>query len=152
MLPAPLRLLTIADADAAARLHASGFADAWNPASIAALIASETVLALGAEEAGALIAFALFQSAASDSELLTIATAPAHRGAGHASRLIAAALPVLAAAGNTRLLLDVAEDNAPARHLYARLGFTLDGRRKAYYTAGRSVPVDALLMSRPISG
>lgn len=152
MLPAPLRLLTIADADAAALLHAAGFADAWSPASIAALIASENVLTLGAEEGGALIAFALFQSAASDSELLTIATAPAHRGAGHAHRLIIAALPLLAAAGNTRLLLEVAEDNAPARTLYARLAFTPDGRRKGYYTAGRSVPVDALLMSRPISG
>ncbi|HRK69739.1 MAG TPA: GNAT family N-acetyltransferase, partial [Hyphomonas sp.] len=121
MLPAPLRLLTIADADAAAQLHAAGFADAWSPASIAALIASQTVLALGVEEAGALIAFALFQSAAGDSELLTIATAPAHRSAGHACHLIEAALPLLAAAGNTRLLLEVAEDNAPARHLYARL-------------------------------
>ena len=150
MLPAPLRLLTIADADAAARLHAAGFADAWSPASIAALIASETVLALGAEESGVLIAFAMFQSVAGDSDLLTIATDPARRSAGHARRLIEAALPLLAAAGNTRLLLEVAEDNAPARHLYARLGFTLDGRRKGYYTAGRTEPVDALLMSRPL--
>lgn len=152
MLPPSLRLLTIADADAAARLHAAGFADAWSPASIAALIASETVLALGTEEGGALIAFAMFQSAAGDSDLLTIATDPALRGQGHARRLIEAALPLLAAAGTTRLLLDVAEDNAPARHLYARLGFTLNGRRKGYYTAGRAAPVDALLMSRPISG
>lgn len=150
MLPPSLRLLTIADADAAAQLHAAGFADAWSPASIAALIASENVLALGAEEAGTLIAFALFQSAAGDSELLTIATAPAHRGAGHAHRLITAALPLLAAAGNTRLLLEVAEDNTPARHLYSRLAFTLDGRRKGYYTAGRAAPVDALLMSRTL--
>lgn len=149
---AALRPLAATDADAAARLHASGFADAWSPASIAALIAADNVFSLGAEDSGALIAFALFQSGAGDSDLLTIATDPARRSAGHARRLIEAALPLLAAAGNARLLLEVAEDNAPARHLYETLGFTLDGRRKGYYTAGRPAPVDALLMSRPISG
>jgi lipid A disaccharide synthetase len=58
----------------------------------------------------------------------------------------------LAEEGTTRLLLDVAEDNTPARRLYVRLGFTEDGRRKGYYTAGRPAPVDALLMSRAIGG
>ena len=144
------RPLTPADAAAAAALHAQGFADPWSAASIADLIAQPTVLALGAEASGALIAFVLFQSAAGDSELLTIATDPARRGEGHARRLIKAGFTGLAEAGNTRVLLDVAEDNAPALHLYTSLGFRLDGRRKAYYTAGRSVPVDALLMSRTL--
>ncbi len=146
------RPLATPDAAAAAALHAQGFADGWSEASIASLIAEPNVLALGIDDAGTLIAFVLFQSAAGDAELLTIATDPARRGEGHARRLIESALPPLVAAGNTRLLLDVAEDNAPARHLYARLGFTLDGRRKAYYTAGRAAPVDALLMSRPLGG
>ena len=144
------RALTQADAAAAAVLHAQGFADPWREASIAALIAEPNVLALCIEDAGTLIAFVLFQSAAGDTELLTIATDPARRGEGHARRLIEAAFSPLAEAGNTRLLLDVAEDNAPARRLYDRLGFTLDGRRKGYYTAGRAAPVDALLMSRPL--
>ncbi|MFN4226082.1 MAG: GNAT family N-acetyltransferase [Hyphomonas sp.] len=147
-----LRLLTIEDAGAAARLHAASFADAWNEASIQALIAEANVLALGADDGGGLIAFVLFQSAAGDAELLTIATDPAYRRAGHAGRLIEAAIPLLAAAGNTRLLLEVAEDNMPARRLYARLAFVPDGRRKGYYTAGRTVPADALLMSRQITG
>ncbi|MCU0730063.1 MAG: GNAT family N-acetyltransferase [Hyphomonas sp.] len=146
------RLLAETDAPAAAALHAKGFADGWSAASIATLIAEPSVFALGIDDAGTLIAFVLFQSAAGDTELLTIATDPVRRGEGHARRLIEAALAPLAAAGNSRLLLDVAEDNAPARHLYARLGFTLDGRRKGYYTAGRAAPVDALLMSRPLGG
>jgi [ribosomal protein S18]-alanine N-acetyltransferase len=147
-----LRPLTQSDAAAAAALHAAGFADPWSASSIAELIAQPTVLALGAEASGALIAFVLFQSAAGDTELLTIATDPARRGEGHAHRLIEAGFTALAAGGNTRVLLDVAEDNAPALHLYTSLGFKLDGRRKAYYTAGRPAPVDALLMSRPLSG
>lgn len=146
----PIRRLTPADAAAAAALHAQGFADGWSAASIEGLIASPAVLALGWEDRGSLLAFALFQSAAGDCELLTIATDPARRGQGLAGALLTAAIPLLAAGGDARLLLDVAEDNASARRLYARFGFTEDGRRKRYYTAGRPAPVDAILMSRPI--
>lgn len=147
-----IRRLTRADACPAAQLHAAGFADPWSAASIETLIDTDNVLALGIEGEGGLLAFALFQSAAGESELLTIATSPARRGEGLAGQLIEAAIPVLAGAGNTRLLLDVAEDNTPARRLYVRLGFTEDGRRKGYYSAGRPSPVDALLMSRAIGG
>jgi [ribosomal protein S18]-alanine N-acetyltransferase len=146
-----LRRLTRADAGPAAQLHAEGFADPWSAASIEALIDTANVLALGMEGEGGLLSFALFQSAAGESELLTIATAPARRGEGLARQLIEAAIPALAEDGKTRLLLDVAEDNAPARRLYVRLGFAEDGRRKGYYTAGRPAPVDAILMSLPIS-
>lgn len=146
-----LRRLTRADAGPAAQLHAAGFSDPWSAASIEALIETANVLALGMEGEGGLLAFALFQSAAGESELLTIATAPARRGEGLAHQLIEAAIPALAEEGNTRLLLDVAEDNVPARQLYVRLGFAEDGRRKGYYTAGRPAPVDAILMSLPIS-
>lgn len=146
-----LRKLTRDDAVAAARLHAQGFADPWSAASIEGLIGEANVLALGWEEAGRLVAFALFQSAAGDTELLTIATAPEKRGEGIAGKLLDAALAPLAEAGNTRLLLDVAEDNASARRLYIRFGFTEDGRRPRYYTAGRPAPVDAILMSRSLA-
>lgn len=147
-----LRALTLADLDAAVSLHASGFADAWSAASIAGLMGEANVLSLGWEEGGVLLAFALFQSVAGESELLTIATDPQHRGRGIAGRLIGAAMEALAAEGNTRLMLDVAEDNTSARRLYERLGFTQDGRRPRYYTAGRPVPVDGVLMSRPLAG
>ena len=146
----PIRRLTPADAAAAAALHAAGFADAWSAASLEGLIAAPNVLALGWEEGGNLMAFALFQSSAGECELLTIATDPARRGQGFAGALLEAAMPMLVAGGDSRLLLDVAEDNASAHRLYARFGFTEDGRRKRYYTAGRPAPVDAILMSRPI--
>ncbi len=145
-----VRVLRAEDAAAAAALHAQGFADPWSAPSIAGLIEQATVLPIGVEDSGALIAFAMFQGVAGDMELLTIATDPARRGEGHARRLIETGFAALAEAGNARVLLDVAEDNAPALHLYKSLGFKLDGRRKGYYTAGRPAPVDALLMSRTI--
>ena len=53
--------------------------------------------------------------------------------------------------GIARITLDVAEDNAPARALYDRLGFAEDGRRPNYYTTGRDIPAAAILMSRNLS-
>lgn len=150
MPPAILRPLTVFDAAAAAALHAQGFADPWSAVSIADLVAAPAVLALGWEEEGRLIAFAIFQPALDEAELLTIATDPARRGERIGQKLIEAALSKLQAAGVHRLLLDVAEDNAPARRLYDRLGFALDGRRRGYYSTGRTAPVDALLMSRTL--
>lgn len=142
-----LRKLTQADADAAAAIHVQGFPDPWSASSIAGLMDMSNVLALGAEAEGRLQAFALFQSAGGETELLTIATASDQRGKGIAGTIIREAMSILAEAGNDRMLLDVAEDNYPALNLYLQLGFTEDGRRPRYYSAGRDVPVAAILMS-----
>ncbi len=142
-----LRLLTAGRAGDAAALHALCFADPWSAASIEGLVSAPNVLALAFEDEAALVAFAIFQSAAGDVELLTIATMPDRQGEGLAGHLIEAAILALAGAGNTRINLEVAEDNAPARSLYRRLGFVADGRRAKYYKSGRDVPVDAILMS-----
>lgn len=50
--------------------------------------------------------------------------------------------------GVTVVHLEVRESNAPARALYEKLGFVVDGRRKGYYT---SPAEDAILMTRVLS-
>lgn len=147
-----LRALTPMDAAAAAALHARAFDDPWSEASFAAQFAATGAVTLGAFEEGELTAFALFQDTAGEADLLTVATHPARRGEGLARQLITRIIEDLAQQGITRVTLDVAEDNAPARHLYAALGFTEDGRRPRYYTAGRQVPADAVLMSKRLNG
>lgn len=52
--------------------------------------------------------------------------APA-RGTGAGNLLVETALAAAAEAGYARVLLDVAEENAPARRLYERHGFELTG-------------------------
>jgi ribosomal-protein-alanine N-acetyltransferase len=42
----------------------------------------------------------------------------------------------------------VAQDNAPARALYAANGFRITGRRSKYYKRAGNLAVDALLMER----
>lgn len=150
-MPAFSRALSPSDAPAAAALHADAFADAWSEEALGESFAAHGAATLGWFDNGELVAFALFQDIAGEADLLTVATRPAHRGQGLARRLIVALMDRLEISGTTRFLLDVAEDNAPARHLYAALGFREDGRRKGYYTAGRTQPVDAILMSRPAS-
>jgi len=72
-----------------------------------------------------------------------IAVAPEHRGQGIADALLKAGLEAAVARGARVALLEVRENNAPARALYARWGFAVAGRRRRYYTHPTE---DALLM------
>lgn len=146
-----LRALTLDDAAAAAALHALAFADAWSEAAFAAQFAAGGAVSLGVFEEGGLVAFALFQNTGLEADLLTVATHPDRRSQGLARQLITCLMDDLAQEAVTRVTLDVAEDNAPALHLYASLGFTEDGRRPRYYTAGRPAPVAAILMSKTLA-
>ena len=146
-----LRTLTPTDAAAAAALNALAFDDPWSEASFAAQFAARSAVTLGWFEDETLIAFALFQDTAGEADLLTVATHPARLGQGIARRLLTTLIEDLKQRGTMRLTLDVAEDNAPARHLYTSLGFTEDGRRPRYYTHGRLAPADAILMSKMLT-
>ena len=54
--------------------------------------------------------------------------------------------------GAEECLLEVAETNAPARALYAGLGYVPAGRRPGYYRRPGAPPVDALVLrKRPIT-
>lgn len=110
-------------------------------------LSAQGARAIGVWAGDALIAFALTQEVAGEAELLTIATAPERRGQGLAAGLLGTLIGEHEHRGTRRLMLEVAEDNTPARRLYARFGFTEDGRRRGYYTAGRAAPADAVLMS-----
>jgi ribosomal-protein-alanine N-acetyltransferase len=52
---------------------------------------------------------------------------------------------LLAAAGTAKVLLEVAVDNTPAQHLYARYDFEAVGLRRGYYQPSNT---DALVMMR----
>ncbi|WP_298498031.1 GNAT family N-acetyltransferase [uncultured Maritimibacter sp.] len=92
--------------------------------------------------------FALGRTIAGEAELLTIAVLPAAQGQGIGRRLLAA-FEAEARAGTA--FLEVAEDNAPARHLYERCGWVEAGRRRAYYARAGGPAVDAVLMSKRLA-
>lgn len=86
---------------------------------------------------------------AEDAEILTVCVSPNDRRKGLARELFEAFLADLAP--DTRLVLEVAVDNAGAIRLYESLGFQEIGRRPAYYGGG-GTRVDALVLAwRPNS-
>lgn len=78
----------------------------------------------------------LCRIAADEAEVVTIGVLPPERGKGHAARLLDTALAQAGSAGAASMFLEVAEANAPARHLYESRGFVPVGRRADYYGGG----------------
>ncbi len=99
-----------------------------------------TVLAAGPES------FAIGRFMAGEGELDMIATDPAHRRRGHGALRLSEFCGAMRDLGAERLFLEVAEDNLPARALYAGAGWREFGRRRGYYARGGG-RVDAVLMS-----
>ena len=140
------------DADAgdrAARLasiHAEAFAGAhdtpWSAAAFADLLDQAGVFAVESPDG-----FILMRTVADEAEILTLAVRPGARRAGLGARLVGEGALAAAARGAVRVFLEVAEDNAAARALYARAGFVEAGRRTGYYAAADGGRRDALLLA-----
>lgn len=149
-------VITEAGAEAAsllASLHAHGIGEAgpaWTGDAFATLLALPGRGAFVAEEAGQPVGFMLLGLAADEAEVITLAVLPAARRRGIGAALVGAAAREASVRGATRLFLEVAEDNAPARALYGRAGFVPIGRRKGYY-AREPGPVDALVLALTLS-
>lgn len=95
--------------------------------------------------------FALFQVIAPEAELLTLAIDPPAQGRGLGRIALETAIVLAAERGAETMFLEVAEDNAPARTLYEKLGFAETGRRRGYYARAGAAPVDAIMMARPLA-
>lgn len=138
-------------ADAAAQLaalHARAFDKPWSESEIAKLMENAAVFAIVAR-ANQLQGFAMAWTAAGDAELLTVAVVPEARRAGVGASLVTAAGVTALVRGAASMHLEVAENNAAARALYAKLGYEEAGRRHAYY-AGEGGYVDAIVMRRAL--
>ncbi|MBX9574458.1 MAG: GNAT family N-acetyltransferase [Caulobacteraceae bacterium] len=129
------------DFEALAAIHAEAFDGSWDAVALEGLVDRPGAV-LEAEADG----FALLQVAGDEAEVLTLAIRRDARRRGLARRLALAAVRRAADRGARRIFLEVAEDNAAARALYAGLGFEPAGRRPRYYARADGDPVDALLL------
>ena len=149
-------MILIAGATAApvlAALHVTAFADPWDAQAFAALLAAPGGFALvWKEEGGAPTGFVLARVAADEAEILALAVVPEGRRHGVARALVEAAAARAMTLGAQALLLEVAQDNAPARQLYAGLGFSQVGRREAYYARPGAPPAAALVLKLELTG
>ncbi|MDR1355954.1 MAG: GNAT family N-acetyltransferase [Propionibacteriaceae bacterium] len=86
-------------------------------------------------------AVAAFRVSGNTAEVFRVATLPARRRAGHATRCLRAGIDWARSFGVHEVLLEVAADNIAASTLYEQLGFATFNRRVGYYQGK-----DALLM------
>jgi len=139
-----IRIATAADATDLAAIRAQCFNKSWDEKTFSDLFASPDIICLTIPN----IAYALAQKIPPESELITIAVAPAHRRRGIAENLLQNLWQNLLQHGIHTIHLEVSENLIPAQNLYKKLGFQPIGRRTNYYGAGQ----DAILMrlERPL--
>lgn len=136
-----LRRAGMEDAHELAALHAAAFAKAWSASDLAAFLSRPACCAIAAPHG-----FVMFDAADSDSEILTLAVAPAARRAGLGRALMQAAMAHAAQDGAEAMTLEVAADNGAALGLYRSLGFAEVGRRRRYYKRPEG-EMDALVLA-----
>ena len=131
--------------DTLARLHALSFSTPrpWGSAEFRDLLSTPRTFLLTEGDA-----FLLGRVVADESELLTLAVPPDQRGRGAATRLVSVFLDQSRQRGAASAFLEVAEDNAPARRVYAQAGFAESGGRRGYYRSPEGRYIDAILMTR----
>lgn len=127
-----------------AELHAKAFPlnEAWGMATFSTILALPGHFALIVTEADAPMGFVLGRTAPPEAEILTFAITPEARRKGMGWALLQALMPEAAARGAQEIFLEVAENNAAARALYAKARAQEVGRRRRYYADG----ADALVL------
>jgi len=132
-----------------AEIHARSFIKAWSANDIAKILDQSGATAWMVEDDEP-AAFILVRHASDESEILTLAVNPHARRKSYASALIRSACDRLHKSGINKIYLEVADDNTAARALYSKHGFTVTGRRRAYYNEPEKSPVDAIVMAKEI--
>lgn len=141
------RLTSAAQLDDILAIEASSFTNPWTREMYLAELENRGVsyCYLASHDGGAAVGFCSFWHVVDEIHINNLAVLPAHRRAGVATALLAYVLAEGARLGARRVILEVRRSNAAAQSLYGRLGFSLVGVRRAYYTK----PVeDAMILSR----
>ena len=131
-----------------AALHAKAFRStrAWTASEFKDLLAHKTV-----HWCGDTSCFILIRVVMDEAEVLTIATNPAQRRQGLASKPLMQGENLAKAQGATSVLLEVGENNTAARALYAKHGYAQIGTRPGYYMPKDSAPITAFVLRKDLS-
>jgi [ribosomal protein S18]-alanine N-acetyltransferase len=129
------------DAAAIAALHALSFRRGWGEDEVLRLLLEGNVICHRMMIRRKLAGFIMSRLAADEAEILSVAIAPGRRGRGLSRPLLDFHLRSLAGRGVRAVLLEVDEQNEPARRLYGRAGFREVGRRQGYYESGATALV-----------
>jgi [ribosomal protein S18]-alanine N-acetyltransferase len=143
-----------ADIPAVAAIHAEEFYPSWSEEEFDAMVAESNITTFVARQVGrpGLLpaGFVMIRQAADEAEILTVATALAHRRKGVGWALMDAALREMHASRIAAMFLEVDETNQGAIALYRRLGFFQVGGRPGYYRTPDGQRRGALVMRRDL--
>lgn len=132
--------VSAAHAEVLAAIHAQCYPpdEAWSSTVFGLQLEVPTAFCLFDTRGGLVLARVVLD----ESEIVTLAVAPAVRRQGLAEALLRAARDQAWRQGADKMFLEVDVNNTAARALYDKLGFQPIGRRAGYYASG----ADALVM------
>ena len=146
-----IEIAKLRDAPRLAELHSASFHRGWGEGEFESMIAERNTLIQCLRLGRRTVGFAVSRIGADEAEILSVAIDARHRGRGLSRDLLLTHLGHLSGRGVRRIFLEVEENNAPARRLYERTGFTVVGRRERYYRGAGGEQLNALLMRRDLS-
>lgn len=140
-----LRLAEIDDADGIYQVETDSFSIPWSlPSVIHELEDKERKLYIVVEEDNTIIGYAGAWIVLDEGQITNIAIKSSYRRQGYGTMLTRKLIKELFTLGMQEIFLEVRISNIPAISLYRRLGFTVKGVRKSYYSEPTE---DAYIMS-----
>lgn len=138
-----IRRLTLADVEAVSIIEAKSFSMPWSAKDFAKLTEDPNSLYLVAEKDGEIVGCCGVTNICGDGDINNVVVAQEYRGQGIASAMLKEMLLQGEAFGIENFTLEVRVSNAPAIHVYEKLGFVSEGIRPRFYER----PVeDAMIM------
>ena len=139
-------------AEPLAVLHAGCFPeDPWDAEALGRILGLSGGFGFLAWRGDMPVGFALACDLGGEGEILSLGVLPDCRRLGIGRALLRAVIDEAASRELPSIVLEVADDNAAARGLYASAGFVAVGRRTRYYRRGGET-IDALLLRCPVNG
>lgn len=135
---------TVNDLELVFRLNKGSFAESWSNDGLKTALQEGYDLLLCMDRE-LLVGYLLSQNILDEVHIMQVAVASSHRRRGVAEQL---SRRLLDANPGKKLLLEVRISNMAAQALYAKLGFTHSGIRRAYYVSQQDdgIREDAILM------
>jgi ribosomal-protein-alanine N-acetyltransferase len=143
------RMAGAADLDAVAALEAATFTNPWTREMLARELQQSNVARVYVARLPGhpVAAFCACWLVYDELHINTIAVEPTLRRQGLATALMTWILEEAAREGAVRVYLEVRRSNTPAHALYDRLGFSVAGLRRNYYSSPEE---DALVLTRAL--
>ena len=140
-----IREMQLDDLEQVMVIENDNFSRPWTETGFFTFLIREDALFLAAEEDGKILGYCGVVMVQDEGDITNVAVAKERQNQGIGKLLVEKLIEKTQEAGVTQLYLEVRASNERAIHVYEKMGFVQNGRRKNYYED----PVeDGLLMKR----